>query len=190
MLNKKILRQLVKRAFFGGERLPARFFLAQVEPQQEVVVWLLVGDRSIDVTKRHCQASGLPFTICIEFARGHAPTEDLRLQLRLRLCERGGKHRILSEIKLGYRDALEYGESEFLFFNSINSTNFCLPRLRIFSHNLWHTYVESRRKGKVQVPAAQWERHCGCILLPAPGVSCQCCRRGGKWEYLSTQCNG
>jgi len=168
MAYRKILRQLAKRAIFGGERLPARFFLSQVEPQQEVVVWLLVGNKSIDVTKRHCQASGLPFTICIEFTRGSVPTASLRSKLRLRLCEKGGAHRILSEVKLDYRQVIECGESEFLLFNSTKSINFCLPWFRIWSQNLWHSYVDSHRNSKIRVPAAQWRAIVATFSCPRP----------------------
>ena len=107
MSPKKSLRQLIKRAVFGGERLPNLFFLAQTEPQQEVVVWLLVAGKPIDVTRRHCQASGLPFTLCIEFTRGRAPSESERSQVKLRLCENGGANRVLSEIDLVYRETLD-----------------------------------------------------------------------------------
>lgn len=165
MLLKKSLRQLMKKAVFGGERLSNRFFLAQAEPQQEVVVWLLVAGKPIDVTRRHCEASGLPFTICIEFARGQVPTEHLRSRLKLRLCENGGAHRVLSEIDLDYREALECGESEFLFFHSSRSVNYCLPRLRFWSHSLWNTYVTSRG-AKIQVPVAQ--RHAMAALFCCP----------------------
>src|ERR1700679_763819 len=112
MSLKKGLRKLIKKAVFGGDRLPNRFFLAQQEPQQEVLVWLLGAGEPIDVTRRHCQASGMPFTICIEFMHGQAPAESQRSGLRLRLCEKSGEKRVLSELDLEYRERLECGESE------------------------------------------------------------------------------
>lgn len=168
MSLKKSLRQLIKRAVFGGDRLPSRFFLAQEEPQQEVVVWLIVAGKPIDVTRRHCQASGLPFTICIEFARGHAPAGSQRAGLRLRLCENGGAHRVLSEIDLQYRETLECGESEFLLLHSRRSVNYCLPRLKLWSHNLWHSYVASRKPGKIKAPATQGRAMAAMFCCPRP----------------------
>src|SRR6202041_2198746 len=106
----------------------------------------LVAGKPIDVTRRHCQASGLPFTICIEFTRGQAPSESERSRLKLRLCEKGGANRVLSEIDLDYQETLECGQSEFLLFHSSRSVNYCLPRLRLWTHNLWNTYVTSRGK--------------------------------------------
>jgi hypothetical protein len=165
---KKNLRQLMKKAVFGGERLPNRFFLAQTEPQQEVVVWLLGVGKPIDITRRHCQASGLPFTICIEFARGQAPNETLRSRLKLRLCENGGAHRVLSEVDLEYQETLECGESEFLLFHSSRSVNYCLPMLRLWSHHLWHTFVTSRKVAKIRVPAAQVRAMSALFCCPRP----------------------
>ena len=166
MSAKKSLRQVMKKAVFGGERLPNRFFLAQTEPQQEVVVWLLVAGKPIDVTRRHCQASGLPFTICIEFTRGQAPSESERSRVKLRLCENGGANRVLSEIDLDYQETLECGESEFLLFRARRSVNYCLPRLRLWRHNLWHTYVTSR--GKIHAPAAQVRAMAALFCCPRP----------------------
>jgi hypothetical protein len=167
MSLKKSLRQLMKKAVFGGERLPNRFFLAQTEPQQEVVVRLLGAGNPIDVTRRHCQASAVPFTICIEFTRGQAPTESQRSRLKLRLSENGGAHRVLSEIDLDYQETLACGESEFLLFHSRRSVNLCLPMHRLWSHNLWHSYVDSR-KAKIHVPAAQRRAMSAMFCCPRP----------------------
>ena len=166
MSPKKSLRQLMKKAVFGGERLPNRFFLAQTEPQQEVVVWLLVAGKPIDVTRRHCEASGSPFTLCIEFTRGQAPSESERSQVKLRLCENGSANRVLSEIDLDYRETLECGESEFLLFHSRRSVNYCLSMLRLWRHSLWHTYVASR--GKIHVPAAEARAMAALFCCPRP----------------------
>jgi flavin reductase (DIM6/NTAB) family NADH-FMN oxidoreductase RutF len=166
MSLKKNLRQLMKKAVFGGERLPNRFFLAQTEPQQEVVVWLLGAGEPINVTKRHCQASALPFTICIEFARGQAPGESVRSRLKLRLSENGGAQRVLSEIDLDYQETLACGESEFLLFHSERSVNHCLPRRRLWSHHLWNSYVT--RKAKIRVPAGQARAMAALFCCPRP----------------------
>ena len=168
MSLKNSLRQLIKKAVFAGERLPNRVFLAQTEPQQEVVVWLIGPGKPIDVTRRHCQASALPFTICIEFTRGQAPSESERSRVTLRLCENGGANRVLSEIDLDYLETLECSESEFLLFHSRRSVNYCLPRLRLWSHNLWQTYVTSRKGAKVRGPAAQWHAMAALFCCPRP----------------------
>jgi flavin reductase (DIM6/NTAB) family NADH-FMN oxidoreductase RutF len=168
MSLKKSLRQLIKKAVFAGERLPNRIFLAQAEPQQEVVVWLIGLGEPIDVTRRHCQASALPFTICIEFARGQVPNESLRSRLKLRLCEKGGACRVLSELDLDYQETLECGESKFLLFHSSRSVNYCLPWRRLWSHHLWQTYVTSRKGAKVRVPAAQWHAMAALFCCPRP----------------------
>lgn len=167
MSLKKNLRQWMKRAVFGGERLPNRFFLAQTEPQQEVVVCLLGAGEPIDVTRRHCQASAVPFTICIEFPRGQAPVESLRSRLQLRLSENGGTHRVLSEIDVDYQETLACGESEFLLFHSRRSVNHCLSRRRQWSHSLWHTYVTSR-KAKVRALPAQTRAMAAMFCCPRP----------------------
>jgi hypothetical protein len=168
MSLKNRLRKLIKNAVFGGDRLPNRFFLAQQEPQQEVLVWLLGAGEPIDVTRRHCQASGMPFTICIEFMHGHAPAESQRSGLRLRLCEKSGEERVLSEIDLEYRERLECGESEFLLFHSGKSANYCLSRLRLWNHNVWHRYVASRKLNKIVAPAAQWRAMVALFCCPRP----------------------
>ncbi len=164
-LNKN-LRQLMKKAMFGGERLPNRFFLAQTEPQQEVVVWLLGAGEPVNVTRRHCQASAVPFTICIEFARGHAPGENVRSRLKLRLSENGGAERVLSEIDLDYQETLACGESEFLLFHARRSVNHCLSKRRLWSHHLWNTYVT--RKAKVRASAAQTRAMSSLFCCPRP----------------------
>jgi flavin reductase (DIM6/NTAB) family NADH-FMN oxidoreductase RutF len=168
MSLKKSLRRFLKNAVFGGDRLPTRFFLSQIEPQQEVAVWLLGAGAPIDITRRHCQASGLPLTICIAFTSGRAPAESQRSQLKLRLCETHGEKRILSELRLEYRERLERGESEFLFFRCERSANFCLSRLRFWSHSLWHIYTESKKPKKIEVPASQRLAMAALFCCPRP----------------------
>jgi flavin reductase (DIM6/NTAB) family NADH-FMN oxidoreductase RutF len=168
MSLKKSLRTLIKYAVFGGDRLPNRFFLEQIEPQEEVVVWLLGTGEAIDITRRYCQASGLPFTICIEFTHGQAPTESQYSQLRLRLCEKGGEKRVLSELDLEYRERLECGESEFLLFHSSRSTNYCLSRLRLWNHTVWNRYIAWRKRSKIKVPAGQARAMAALFCCPRP----------------------
>jgi flavin reductase (DIM6/NTAB) family NADH-FMN oxidoreductase RutF len=168
MSLKKRLRQLIKTAVFGGDHLPNRFFLAQTEPQQEVKVWLLGAGQPVDVTRRHCEASGMPFTICIEFPRGQAPTESQRSGLGLRFCENGGKNRVLSEVGLRYQETLECDESQFLLFNSSRSANYCLPRRRLWTHYLWHIYAGWRKRAKIKVPATQGRAMAAMFCCPRP----------------------
>ncbi|WP_114211045.1 hypothetical protein [Acidisarcina polymorpha] len=168
MSLKKHLLKRMKKAVLGGEQLPNRFFLAQTASQQEVVVWLLGVGRPIDVTTRHCQASGLPFTICIEFAQGQAPDESHCQLLKLRLCENGGAHRVLSEVDLDYQDRLECGGSEFLLFRSSRCVNYCLPTVRLWSNRLWYTLVTSRRANKIRVPAGQMNAMSALFCCPRP----------------------
>lgn len=165
---KKSLRKLIKKAVFGGDRLPNRFFLEQIEPQQEVLVWLLGFGEQIDITRRHCQASGLPFTICIEFTKGQAPVENQCSRLRLRLCEKGGEKRVLSELDLEYRERLECGESEFLLFNSTKSINYCLSRLSLWKYNVWQSYAAWRKPSKIKVTTAQARAMAALFCCPRP----------------------
>ncbi|AXC13286.1 hypothetical protein ACPOL_4007 [Acidisarcina polymorpha] len=170
MSLKKHLRQLVKTVVFGGERLPDHFFVAQKEPQQEVKVWLLGAGEPIDVTQRHCQASSMPFTICIEFPRGQVPREDQYSYSRLALsfCENGGKHRILGKIGLQYRETLECGDSLFLLFHSSKSAIYCVSRPRLWSHSLWQIYSSRRNRGKNKAPGAQRRAIAAMFCCPRP----------------------
>jgi flavin reductase (DIM6/NTAB) family NADH-FMN oxidoreductase RutF len=165
MLLKRRLGDLVKSAVFEGDPLPDRVFLAQMEPQQEVQVWLIGAGEPIDVTRRHCQASSMPFTLCLEFSRGRAPTESERGRLKLRFCAIGVQQRVLGEIGLRYRETFACGESQFLLFHSSSSVNYCLPWQRLWSHYLWD--IHSHRKGGTnQAPAAQ--RRAMAVMFSCP----------------------
>jgi hypothetical protein len=167
MSLKKILSRTVKRALFGGDPLPNRFFIAQTEPQQEVTVWLHGAGEPIDVTRRHCEACGSPFILCIGFERGRAPTETQRSHLTLRFCERGGRQRVLGEIVLQWTRTLESGDSEVLLFRPKSAVNYCLSKSKLRVYALWHAY-KSWRNGAVKVSHIERDAMAVMFICPRP----------------------
>jgi flavin reductase (DIM6/NTAB) family NADH-FMN oxidoreductase RutF len=166
MSLKKRMRQIVKKIVFRGSVLPQRFFLSQAAPQSEVTVWLHGAGDPVDVTRRHCQACALPFTLCIGFKRGQGPSETQLRQLTLRFCENGGDQRVLGEIGLHWVQTLESGDSEFFFFRSIKAVNHCLPKAQFWVQNLRHFYNDVRKGRRIRMSAA--ERHAMAVMFICP----------------------
>jgi flavin reductase (DIM6/NTAB) family NADH-FMN oxidoreductase RutF len=165
MSLKKILGHVIKRALFAGEPLANRFFIALTEPQQEVTVWLHGAGEPIDVTRRHCEACGAPFVLCIGFDRRRGPSEDQRSDLWLRFLEKDGPQRVLGEITLQWIQTINSGDSEFFLFRPKSSVNYCLSKSRLEIYALWHAY-RAWRKGGVRV--SRMERNAMEVMFICP----------------------
>jgi flavin reductase (DIM6/NTAB) family NADH-FMN oxidoreductase RutF len=165
MSLKKILGDVIKRALFGGQPLANRFFIALTEPQQEVTVWLHGAGEPIDVTRRHCEACGAPFVLCIGFDRRRGPSEDQRSDLWLRFSEKDGLQRVLGEITLQWIQTIDSGDSEFFLFRPKSSVNYCLSKSRLEIYALWHAY-RAWRKGGVRV--SRMERNAMEVMFICP----------------------
>lgn len=165
---KKRIRKLVKKAVFGRDFLPQRFFLAQTEPQNEVAVWLHGTGEPVDVTRRHCQACAVPFMLCIGFPRGEGPREEQRAQLKLQFCERDGRQRLLGEIGLRVVQTLESGDSEFFLFRSKSAANYCLPRVKFWLNTLRHAHFEWKHGKRIQMSGAERRAMAVMFICPRP----------------------
>lgn len=168
MWLKKHLKQVLEKVIFFGERLPNRVFLSQVESQREVSVWLLGAGAPTDVTLRHCQASGSPFTICVEFPSEQAPTEAQIPLLKLQFRVSGGGRQVLGQVDLAIQDAFECDQSIFFLFHARASANYCLSQSRIWAHTLWQVYFEWRKRAVVRTSVAQWRAMAAMFCCPRP----------------------
>ncbi|HEX3469653.1 MAG TPA: hypothetical protein VHT28_00575 [Silvibacterium sp.] len=137
-------RRAIRKIIFGDTLLPHGVRLGFVEPQTEVAVWLHGMGAPLDVTHRHSMACADPLTVCIAFDKGQSPGEQNLRRLSLRFCEHNGKRRVLGEIFLRPTRSIPVGSKLFLF-EARSSRNYCLPRARLWAHDLLRAYTNWRR---------------------------------------------
>jgi flavin reductase (DIM6/NTAB) family NADH-FMN oxidoreductase RutF len=153
---------------FGDTFLPQEFFLGLTDPQTEITVWLHGMGSPLDVTGRHSMACAAPFTLCIAFDEGQGPSEkDLRC-LSLKFCERDGQKRVLGEIDLKLTAIILEAGLVLTFFEARSTTNYCLPKLRLWTHYLFHAYSQLRKPDTSDVKMSFLERRAAMVMFIRP----------------------
>src|SRR6266849_4844023 len=109
-------RRMLKKVAFGDTLLPQEFTIGLAEPQTEISVWLHGIGMPRDVTGCHTTACAAPLTVCVALDEGHRLTEKDLGKAVLKFCERGGRRRVLGEIRLSFKTAISIGPSEFVLF--------------------------------------------------------------------------
>ena len=121
--------------------LPQQCNVAMPDPQDEISVWLHGEGAPRDVTDAHALACAAPFTIGIPLDDSSA--ENGRLSLRF--CERYGERRVLGEIGLRGVGSIRTNGQTLGLFEARNCRNYCLPRMRLWAHQLFQAYILKRR---------------------------------------------
>ena len=179
------LRSALRSLLLGATDLPQACNLGLHEPQSEVAVWLHGMGTPRDVTFRHSVACAAPFLVCI----GFAPEESLEDsphkspytsieeraagRLSLKFCERGGDQRLLGEIGLRLSAILPTAilptaGPELCLFEARSCSNFCLPRPRMWAHDMHHAYIRSRTSRADDVKMSVRGDRCNSVIFICP----------------------
>lgn len=136
-------RRTIRKLIFGDTLLPHGVTLGLAEPQAEIAVWLEGGGAPVDVTERISMACAAPFTVCMTFDQERSPREMRRL--RLKFCERGGRKRVLGELSLSPAGSILTGGVTIHLFRVRQTKDHCLPRARLWAHDLLRACKNWRR---------------------------------------------
>jgi flavin reductase (DIM6/NTAB) family NADH-FMN oxidoreductase RutF len=161
-------RSALRSMLLGPTDLPQACNMGLREPQTEVAVWLHGMGAPRDVTFRHSVACAAPFLVCIEFAPDESLEERAAGRLSLKFCERGGDKRLLGEIGLRLSTILPTAGPELCLFEARSCTNFCLPRARMWAHDLLHAYIRSRTTRADDVKVSVRGDRCNSVIFICP----------------------
>ncbi len=161
-------RKTIQKIAFGNTLLPQEFTVGLVEPQSEVSVWLYGIGTPHEVTDQLTTACTAPLCICIAFDKGHKLSENSFRTVALRFSERDGSKRVLGEISLRFRSAISIGSSEFILFQARKSTNYCLPRPRLWAHYLLQAYSQFKRSDPSDIRMTLREQRAAVVTFIRP----------------------
>lgn len=148
---KTQFKRAFKRALFGGDVLPMRFFIEQPQPQEEISVWLRGSGLVRNVTRCHGPASTVPCTLWVAFDAGQSPGEKQRERLSLEFRENTGRQKILGKIGLKWTQTVTAVHSDILVFEPRSAANYCHPRFHLYAHLLLQTWKQRRSKSKIKL---------------------------------------
>ncbi len=161
-------RKAIEKIAFGNTLLPQEFTIGLVEPQSEISVWLHGIGSPREVTEHFTTACTAPLCICVAIDKSHKLSENSLHTVPLKFCERDGLQRVLGEIGLKYRSATSIGGSQFIVFRTLSSTNYCLPRPRLWSHYLVQAYSQFRRSDPSDIRMTLREQRAAMVSFIRP----------------------
>jgi flavin reductase (DIM6/NTAB) family NADH-FMN oxidoreductase RutF len=164
----KQARRAVQKIVFGDTFLPQEFFLGLADPQTEIAVWLHGMGSPLDVTWRHTMACAAPLTVCISFDEDQKPRKKDLERLTLKFCERDGRQRVLGKIDLKLSTIIPDAGLVLVLFEVRSSTNYCLPKVRLWAHYLFHAYSQLRKADKSDVKMSLLERRAAMVMFIRP----------------------
>jgi len=138
-------RRMLRKLIFGDTLLPHGVTLGLAEPQAEIAVWLEGLGAPVDVTERISMACAAPFTLCMAFDEEQNPDRREIRRLRLKFCERGGRKRVLGELSLSPSERVLLGGVTVHLFRVRQTKDHCLPRARLWAHDLLRACRNWRR---------------------------------------------
>ncbi len=161
-------RTMIKKFVFGNTLLPQEFFLGLLDPQTEIVVSLHGMGAPLDVTNRHSMACAAPFTVCIAFDEPPKNSERKFENLSLKFCELNRQKQLLGEIGLKLNTIIPFAGRELALFEAHSSTNYCLPKARLWAHYLLHSYLSARKADTPGMKMSFLERRAAMVTFICP----------------------
>jgi flavin reductase (DIM6/NTAB) family NADH-FMN oxidoreductase RutF len=161
-------RRVIQKILLGDTFLPQEFFLGLADPQTEITVWLHGMGPPVDVTRRHSMACAAPFTVCIAFDEDQKPSEKNLKCLTLSFCERNEQKRLLGEIGLKSTAIILDAGLALVLFEARSSTNYCLPKARLWAHYLFHAYSQWRKVDTSGIDMSFLERRAAMVMFIRP----------------------
>lgn len=156
----------LKRFAMGDSMLPQQVTVGMQDPQSEIAVWLHGLDEPHDVTDRHVMACVDPLTIGVVFDLAWKLPDENDARLSLRFVERTGTGRLLGEIRL--RGAGTAAGENLRLFPVRGSTNYCLPKPRLWIHYLYLFYRRWRFNNNPEIKISSREAHTMIVFFICP----------------------
>jgi flavin reductase (DIM6/NTAB) family NADH-FMN oxidoreductase RutF len=122
----------------------------------------------LDVTNRHITACCAPLVIGVSMGRGQYTSRKNAAEISLRFHERGGHKRLLGVIRLEPKTTISLDKSELILFNVLGSSNYCLPRLRLWAHYLPQAYLNWRKLHSFDVKMTSLEIRASQVAFIRP----------------------
>lgn len=170
-LGRGCLR-IIKRIVFADTLLPQEVMTGMEDPRAETGVWLDIRGAGFDVTGRYTTACTAPLRLCIGFhGLPSVNLDDLRRAV-LTFRERAGGRQTLGQIGLRPESAISLGGSQFVLFGVRDSTNHCLPVMRLWAHNLLHAYQHWRRNDPAEIRMTLREERAAAVSFIRPHPLC------------------
>jgi flavin reductase (DIM6/NTAB) family NADH-FMN oxidoreductase RutF len=142
----KLARTTLKRVVLGNTDLPQQCTVAMSDPQSEVEVWLHGLGPPLNVTESHAIACASPPIVAMRLDGAMTMHVKPGANLLLRFQQRGGDGVMLGQLGLQSSSVVETGGGDLHLFEVQSSKNYCLPRLRIWGHSLFHAWLRARSK--------------------------------------------
>jgi hypothetical protein len=168
MTTVKHLRKVIRQLVFGDTLLPQEFTIGLADSQAEISVWLHGMGAPIDVTRCHSMACAAPFIVCIALERGEKQIGLNDQNLRLRFCEATESKRVLGEIHVKPREVLSVDNLQLFLFEVRGSTNYCLPRMRLWAHYLLYAYSQWRQENSSGIKMSFLEKRSAMVMFIRP----------------------
>ena len=161
----------LKRLAMGDSIFPQQVTVGMRDPQCEITVWLHGLGAPRDVTNRHVMACVDPLMIGVVFERGWEIPPEGHAKFCLRLVERRGTKRLLGEIRLA-GPGEPFGEDGLRLFRIRGSSNYCLPKLRLWAHFAYLWYRRWRFNNNPEIKITRREAHTmvAFFICPRPVV--------------------
>ena len=163
--------QAIKRLAMGDSIFPQQVTVGMRDPQGEISVWLHGLGALRDVTNRHVMACVDPLTIGVVFDPWWTVPSASEARLSLRFVERRGRKRLLGEIRLaGVGEP--FGEDGLRLFRVRGSSNYCLPRLRLWAHfaYLWYRRWRFNNNPEIKITPREAHTMVAFFICPRPVV--------------------
>ncbi len=163
--------QALKRLAMGDPIFPQQVTVGMRDPQREISVWLHGLGQPYDVTNRHVMACVDPLIIGVVFEPFWPLPAEARGKLCLRFRERRGKKRLLGEIRLaGAGEPL--GEDGLRLFRVRGSSNYCLPKLRLWAQfaYLWYRRWRFNNNPEIKITPREAHTMVAFFICPRPVV--------------------
>jgi flavin reductase (DIM6/NTAB) family NADH-FMN oxidoreductase RutF len=146
-----MIGKAVKKIALGSADVPQECTVGLPDPQHEIRMWLEGCGDPLDVTLNHVVACASPFTVGIGLNL-ESYTQARRTGLLLKFRERNGEQRLLARVALRPSETISAADQELSLFQIRRCSNYCLPRHRIWAHDLHQALVRRRNDKNPEIP--------------------------------------
>jgi flavin reductase (DIM6/NTAB) family NADH-FMN oxidoreductase RutF len=143
----RTIGKAIKKIVLGEADVPQQCTVGMPDPQMEVRVWLEGFGERLDVTSNHVVACASPLTVGIGIN-----SERLQTQPALEFRERNGEQRLIAKLGLRQSGSISGAGQNLLLFQIRRCANYCLPRHRLWAHDLYQYLVRRRGDKNPEIP--------------------------------------
>jgi flavin reductase (DIM6/NTAB) family NADH-FMN oxidoreductase RutF len=164
----KLARKTLKRVILGNTDLPQQCTVAMSDPQSEVEVCLHGLGPPVNVTESHAIACAAPPIVAIRLDGARTTEIKPGATLLLKFHHRGGAGVLLGQLGLQSSSVVETAAGDIQLFEIRSCQNYCLPRLRIWGHSLFHAWLRVRSKSITDVAMTALAAEAMTVLFICP----------------------